>query len=72
MKFKGYELTRYYLAGSDSKELKNGNFKYIKPKAADIHHIGTEHIITGEQLPNSLTLKEAKDFIRMYVSLNAD
>lgn len=70
MKFKGYELTKYYTAGSDIKELNCGITISIKPKASDIDHIGTVHTITGEQLPNSLTFKEARDFINMYINYN--
>jgi len=65
MKYRGYELTKYYYP--NLKELKNGRILELKPK--EIDHVGTEHIITGEQLPNSLTIKEAKEFIDMYENL---
>jgi hypothetical protein len=69
MKYKGYLLTAYYTAGSNIRELKNGIFVKAIPKPKDLDHIGTEHMVTGEQLPNSLSFKEAKEFINMYVKL---
>ena len=66
MKYRGYEMTAYYYP--NLKELKNGRIQELKPK--EIDHITTEHMVTGEQLPNSLSFKEAKAFIKMYVLID--
>ena len=69
MKFKGYELTKHYYPGSDIRELKNGTFVKAVPKPCDVDHIATEHMVTGETLPNSLSFKEAREFITEYEKL---
>lgn len=66
MKYKGYVMIAYYLP--HLKELKNGEVVEVKSKR-ELDHIDTRHTITGEQLPNSLSFKEAKEFIKMYIDL---
>lgn len=69
MKYKGYEIKPVYLPGSNFKIMKNGTVKAIKPKPVDIDYFTTVDIRTGEQLPNSSTCEEAKEFIDRYTKL---
>tara|TARA_R110000851_G_scaffold259605_1_gene412047 strand:- start:89 stop:301 length:213 start_codon:yes stop_codon:yes gene_type:complete len=69
MKYKGYELTRYNSPGSDFNVKEDGTISSRRPKLADLDHVGTVHIETGEQLPNSLSFEEARKFIKMYSEL---
>jgi hypothetical protein len=68
MIYKGYEITKQFLPGSNFKIREDGNVVDRKPTNADIDFYCTEHRKTGEQLPNSLSIDEAKEFIRKMVS----
>ena len=70
MKFKEFALTVNYYPGSDMKELKDGRFVYRRPKKEDVDFISSENLSTGDTLPNSKSVKEAKSFIRKYISIN--
>lgn len=65
MKYKGYEITKQFLPGSDFKIDKNGNTRYAKPKSADVDHYWAEHMITGETLVNCSSVAELKELIRL-------
>ena len=69
MEYKGYVIEKSFLPGSNMRELENGKFVKSIPKKCDEDIFRTEHSITGEQLPNSLSFKEAKDFIDMYTAI---
>ena len=69
MIFKKYDIFPQYYPGSNFKFHLNGNLVPRKPKPEDIDFYTSVHRQTGETLPNSKTIKEAKRFIDKIIEI---
>jgi hypothetical protein len=63
MLYKKYDILPQYTPGSDFVVKDNGLTYTRKPKPQDVDFFTTVHRVTGEEMPNSLTREEAKQFI---------
>ena len=65
MKYRGYEITKQMLPGSDFTVKESGKITKRKQSAKDVDHYYAEHIELGEILVNCSTIDEMKELIRL-------
>jgi len=63
MKYKGYEIEKQFLPGSDFRILKNGILVDRKPQNCHIDYYCAEQVSTGFTAANCKTLAEMKEHI---------